>query len=146
MIAPLRSPSMDSELPTAMSTCGCAGTATVSGYCAMDTVGGAVARTGAGALPTPARISTAIEASASSRRPKRCGCIVTSAPLVTDDLHGRAGGAIAARGVRRNAAHVHLRPAAAVAAGGTGGAAPRQRLRHVLDHELRLRGGRRRGQ
>jgi len=35
MIAPLRLPSIDSELPTAITICGCAGVETVSGTCAM---------------------------------------------------------------------------------------------------------------
>ena len=34
MMAPLRLPPIDSELPTAITICGCAGVATVSGTCA----------------------------------------------------------------------------------------------------------------
>jgi hypothetical protein len=43
MMAPLRLPSIDSELPSAMRICGCAGTAMVNGTWAIDIGVGAVA-------------------------------------------------------------------------------------------------------
>src|SRR5476649_1593182 len=69
-MAPLKSPSMDCELPTARRICGCAGRVTVIGTCAMGRMG-AAAMTGSAAAHSMA--AAALRKASPNRRPMAVG-------------------------------------------------------------------------
>ena len=77
MMAPLRFPSMDSEFPTAIRICGCAGIAIVRGTWDTDT-GGAVALAGKDQPINRVTIADAIVTPARSRMAELELCIVNS--------------------------------------------------------------------
>ena len=73
MIAPLKVPSIDSELPIAIRTCGCAGVDTVSGIWEIDRNVGEAALAGEFTELDPAPISTTLSTAQASG--KRCRAI-----------------------------------------------------------------------
>src|SRR5262245_48628560 len=140
MMAPLRLPSIDWELPIAITICGRAGIATVSGTCAIE-VGVAALTAEWLARPRMMQASTPSRTTAGCSRQARARLVIGCSrciELMDDALQRGARGSIRAHGVGSDAVH---RTGLCLARRGAQGIAWARYRRQTLDDDLR-QGGR----